>query len=370
MNATAAPRLLVVDDEAALVQALCKSLNDHGYDAVGRSDPTEALALLRHEHFQAILADLAMPGMGGIALLDAALEIDPFLVGVIMTGEGTIATAIQALQSGAVDYILKPFKLGAIRAVIDRALALRELRVRNAELEAREVARAAELEARNRDLEAFAYSAAHDLRGPLHVIGGFTQLLEARLPAPIPDEARVLLQHVLEGVEHMRQLVDGLMRLSRLSQLPLKLEEVDLGRLVGEVVRGLQAQVAPARLNVEVVARLPVARADAALVRQLFANLLSNAHKFSRLKAAPRVEVGVESDGVFFVCDNGCGFDTAQADRLFKPFGRLHGQSEFEGSGIGLSIAQRIVQRHGGHIWAEAKVGEGACFRFTLGPES
>jgi signal transduction histidine kinase len=364
-------RLLVVDDEPAQVRALCSSLNDHGYDATGFTNAAEALTELRQARFDVILADLAMPGMDGISLLREALAMDSFLVGVIMTGEGTIGTAIQAMQSGALDYVLKPFRFATIEPVIRRAVAMRTLRVENAALEAQVRQRTADLEASNRDLEAYAYSVSHDLRGPLHVINGLATLLEHRLPGPLPAETRELLQHITGSVEHMRQLIEALMRLSRMGQQTLNLEIFDLGSLVHGVVRDLQAQLAPAPLHVEFVTDLPAVQGDEALVRQVFINLLSNAHKFSRRTAVPLIEVGMEPDGAeptYFVRDNGCGFDMAHADRLFKPFRRLHSGAEFEGTGIGLSIAQRIVQRHGGRIWAQAAVGQGACFHFTLSP--
>ena len=362
-------RLLVVDDEVAQMQALCDTLEDHGYQVVGRTNGEDALVALRQAPFDLLLADLMMPGMNGIELLRAALTIDPMLVGIIMTGEGTISTAVEAMQSGALDYILKPFKLRAILPVLSRSLTLRRLRLENEALERRVREHAAELEATNRELEAFTRSASHDLRSPVNIVLGFSTMLVNELGPRISADQRAWLGHIEQSAQRMSQLIDALMRLSRVGRQVLSLQLVDTAALVREVADELR-QAQPQR-HVELkLGDLPQATADAALLRQLFINLLSNAFKFTRHVEHAVIEVGCEArDGeqVFFVRDNGPGFDMARAQNLFDAFQRLHRASEFEGSGVGLSIVQRIVLRHGGRIWAQAAPGKGATFSFTLG---
>ncbi|WP_372526085.1 response regulator [Piscinibacter sp.] len=365
------PKLLVVDDEPAQLRALCSTLAEEGYAIVGCASGEAALAALEKQSFELLLTDLTMPGMDGIAVVRAALQRDATLVGVIMTGKGTIATAVEAMQSGALDYIVKPFKLSAVLMVIERALSVRRLRVENAALAQRVHERTAELEAANYDLEAYAYSVSHDLRSPLVVIDGLVGLLQRRLDAQLTDETNKLLGHIVDSVQRMHQLIEALMRLSHLGRKALQRRSVDLGELVGSVIAELALQ--PQGLfgaRVQIAGTLPCVDADPGLLRQAIVNLISNGAKFSRNKPEPRVEVGCEPrDGetVFFVRDNGAGFDMAHAEHLFTPFRRMHRSDEYEGMGIGLSIVQRIVARHGGHIWAEAAVGQGATFFFTLG---
>ena len=361
-------RLLIVDDETALMQALCDTLREQGYDVAGCSSGEAGLAEMQKAPFDLLLTDLMMPGMDGIALLRAALLIDPTLVVIMMTGAGTIGSAVEAMQSGALDYILKPFKLSAILPVLARGLAVRRLRQRNAALEREVREHSAELEATNIELDAFTRSVSHDLRTPLNALVGFSSLLTMKYAPQMEAQPRMWLDQIERAAKRMNQLIDDLLRLSRLGRQALSLEPVDLGSLV----RGVVDELIPAqdRQRVQVlVDALPPVNADPPLLRQVFVNLLSNACKFTRRTTQPTIEVGCSlgSEGqVFFVRDNGAGFDMAHADRLFGAFERLHRAEEFEGSGVGLSIVQRIVQRHGGRIWAESKPGQGATFYFTL----
>lgn len=368
MSDTRRARLLIVDDEAALMRSLCDTLRDRGYETTGFTNAVQALEALRSGGFDLLLADLAMPEMDGIELLREALRIDGLLIGVIMTGDGTIGTAVEAMRSGAYDYILKPFKIGAILPVLQRALALRALRAENAELVRRLRERATELEVANRELDAFTRSASHDLRAPLGAVAGLTGLLSTRFDTQMPAQALHWLQQIDGEVRRLIQLLDDLMRLSRLGRQALDLHAVDVTALVHDVVDELRRRE-PERSVQVLIDPLPIASADLALLRQVFVNLLSNAFKFTRGREQATVHVSCDTqDGVavYSVRDNGAGFDMAHADRLFGAFQRLHRQAQFEGSGVGLSIVRSIVQRHGGEISAEAAPGHGACFRFTL----
>ncbi len=189
-------RILIVDDEDALMKALTNTLKDQGYYTAGFTKGQAALAALREQPFEVLLSDLMMPEMDGISMLRAALEIDPNLVGIIMTGAGTISTAVEAMKSGAFDYILKPFKMNAILPVLSRAVALRDLRVKNAMLERKVRERTAELEVANAELEAFSYSVSHDLQAPLRHINGFVEILMQQHAPEMRAEARRMLEVV------------------------------------------------------------------------------------------------------------------------------------------------------------------------------
>lgn len=362
-------RLLIVDDDAAQLRALTDTLALQGYDTVGYASGAEAIDALRTQaRFDLLLADLIMPVMGGIDLLEAALQIDRDLVAVIMTGEGTIATAVGAMKSGALDYILKPFNLSVILPVISRALAVRDLRMEVASLERSVQQRTAELEAANKELEAFAFSVSHDLRSPLTVIIGSLDTLTHDYAASLPEKGRESLARTLAGALRMSQIIDDLLRLSRVGREPLTKSKIDVGSLVREVLTELRAAQKGPDISVK-IGDLPEATGDAALLRQVFVNLLSNALKFTRGKPSPLVEVGfcrTGDDGTYFVRDNGAGFDPRSAQDLFAAFRRLHGAEQFEGNGVGLSIVHRVVTRHGGRVWAEAQVDKGATFYFSL----
>ena len=362
-------RVLIVDDEKPQMQALCDTLRDQGYHTTGCDSPVEALNLLKKERFDLLLTDLMMPDMDGISFLQAALQIDPQLIGIVMTGQGTIETAVKAMKSGALDYILKPFKLSAILPVLSRALAVRQLRIQNRALEQCVARRNAELEEANRELESFSWSVSHDLRAPLRAVEGFTKIVLKQYSNDMPQEASRLLGQVERSAEHMGRLIDDLLRLSKLTRQHLSLSQLDMKALVMEVWDELQRAASADRTVEFHVGELPAVLGDYALLRQVFVNLLSNALKFTGKTAAPKISVLCtpgDDELVFCTRDNGAGFDMQYAKKLFAVFQRLHTQDEFEGTGIGLSIVQRIIQRHGGKVWAEGELNKGAAIYFSL----
>jgi PAS domain S-box-containing protein len=254
--------------------------------------------------------------------------------------------------------------------ITDRKRAEMEIRRLNDELELRVRQRTADLEAINKELEAFAYSVSHDLRAPLRHINGFSKILLEDHQASLSPEARDFLRRIVESTERMARLIDGLLSISRLTRSPMKAGPVDLSALVNEIAQELR-QGEPAR-RVEFVIQSGVTGwGDADLLRNVLQNLLSNAWKFTSRSAAARIEWGVQEcpeGSTYFVKDNGAGFDMAYGDKLFGAFQRLHREAEYPGTGIGLVSAQRVIARHGGRIWATGAVGQGASFFFTLGP--
>lgn len=534
-----AARLLIVDDEEPLMRALCDTLGREGYLVRGFTSGRAALAALRKEPFDLLLTDLRMPEIDGIELLRACQEIDRDLACIVATGHGTIASAVDALKAGALDYVLKPFNLTNIRAVLTRALATRalrlenmqlreslsiyelsraitqglerdaivertlaaaagqrdvaaayllmpaegggslsvagsvgpaastldapvlelsdrvqrwieqarrelersealapdgalyahpfdglitvalpivssgkffgvlgfgfsrperriapgqlralevlartaasafetaalvsELRRMNEELEMRVRERTRELEAANHDLEAFSYSVSHDLREPLRAVEGFCDMFRAEFAPGVPEPGQRILERIWSASRRMMQLIDDLLHFARFSRQPLSSSRVALRELVLQSVARLEesrSDLGP-KPNVQ-VGEIPDCFGDRALLEQVLVNLLSNAFKFTAGRPAPRVEVGAlrqGSDTVYYVRDNGVGFDMRYADRLFGVFQRLHPQDAYPGTGIGLSIVHRIITRHGGRVWADSRPGEGTTLYFSL----
>jgi two-component system, sensor histidine kinase and response regulator len=362
-------RILIVDDEEALMKALSNTLTGHGYQTAGFTQAQPALAALRQTRFDLLLSDLMMPEMDGISLLRATLEIDPDLVGIIMTGEGTISTAVEAMKSGAFDYVLKPFKLSAILPVLSRAVALRNLRLQNAVLQQKVRQRTSQLEAVNKELEAFAYSVSHDLRAPLRHIGNYAGFLTQSKTSSLSEKDRDFLGHIVSSTEHMARLIDDLLEFSRMGSSDMRQTSIDPQALLEEIFRRIQPEI-QTRNIIWKRNPLPPLHADPALLRQVFINLLLNAVKYSGTRDPAEIEIGCLADSpdeiVIFVRDNGVGFDMEYAGKLFGVFQRLHRQEEFAGTGIGLANVRRIIARHGGRTWAEGKVDGGATFYFSL----
>ena len=253
--------------------------------------------------------------------------------------------------------------------ITDRRRAEDEVRRLNAELESRVRRRTAELEIANREMEAFAYSVAHDLRGPLRAVDGFTALIEEENAASLSAESRDRMARVRAAVARMATLIDGLLRLAGLSRSVMVVEGVDLSAMAADLFADLQRRD-PERQVRTIVAPGLTAHGDAGLLRDALANLLDNAWKFTRRVADARIEFGAEQlDGqtVYVVRDNGAGFDQQYVNKLFQPFERLHDAADFEGTGIGLASVARIIDRHHGRVWAEGSDGGGATFFFTLG---
>jgi two-component system, sensor histidine kinase and response regulator len=368
MSAATVARLLVVDDETALMTALCRTLELENYATTGFTSAAEALEHLRQHRYDILLTDLMMPEMDGISFLQSAQAIDPNLSAIMMTGHGTIDTAVKALQSGALDYILKPFRLDNLLSVVTRALAMRALQVENRELQQRVQERSRELEASNAELESFSYSVSHDLRAPLRAIDGFCTLFMREYTSQIPADGLDLLANVCAGTARMQRLIDDLLHLARFSRQPLEMHTLSMQDLVRRVLATLQHQWPERPRHLEIGA-LPECRGDQSLLEHVLTNILSNAFKFTATRDPARIEVGAYAEGaeqVYFVRDNGVGFDMKYADKLFGAFQRLHSEAEFPGTGIGLSIVRRIILRHGGRVWAQSRPQEGTTLYFSL----
>ncbi len=260
------------------------------------------------------------------------------------------------------------FSRWSLRDISRRKEADEELRALNLSLEEKVSARTEELKAVVKELEAFAYSVSHDLRGPLRAIDGFGRILEEEYATELDEEGLRLLGLVRENTRRMGTLIDDLLEFSRAGRRAIRPVDLDMGAMVRSVAEELQSKGALSGVELS-VGPLPSARGDLSLVRQVWVNLLSNAFKFTRHREEPRVEVKGWLEGgqaVYRVRDNGAGFDMAFADKLFAVFERLHRVEEFEGTGVGLALARRIADRHGGRIQGEGEVDMGASFTFSL----
>jgi signal transduction histidine kinase len=272
---------------------------------------------------------------------------------------------VRATLNGPKDIADMAHSFNSMMSVLEERAA--EISQLNAELEQRVAERTEQLESANRELESFSYSVSHDLRTPLRAIDGFSRILLDDYANRLDDEGKRLLNVVRDNTIRMGQLIDDILKFSRTGRLELAFSDIDMEGLAREVY----AELGPAGgddLQVD-ISQIPHALGDHAMMRQVFVNLLSNAIKFTRSKKDAKVVVGSsvgESEIVYYVKDNGAGFDMQYADKLFGVFQRLHGVTEFEGTGIGLAIVKRIITRHGGRVWAEGKVNEGATIYFSL----
>ena len=384
-------RILAVDDSPTYLHELEAALQGEGYDVVLARSGEAALELLAVQPVDCILLDLLMPELSGEETCrriksDARLRDVPLIM---LTALEDRKAMIAGLGAGADDYISKSGEFDVLKARVRAQIRRKQFEDENRhirdellrkELEAAEArasrdaaeTRAAlvgELEQKNRELESFSYSISHDLRSPLRAIAGFAHILEEDYGERLDDEGRRLLGVVRDSTVGMGRLIDGLLEFSRLGRIALAAVPLKMTVLVGEAL-DVAAGSAP-RAAVEVGA-LPDARGDPVLMRQVWTNLIGNALKYSGKCALPRVEIGGRVDGgecVYWVRDNGAGFDMRYYGKLFGVFQRLHDGHEFPGTGVGLAIVQRLVNRHGGRVWGEGRPGSGACFWFTLPAE-
>ncbi|MDO8769221.1 MAG: PAS domain S-box protein, partial [Burkholderiaceae bacterium] len=259
---------------------------------------------------------------------------------------------------------------GSTQDITERRHAQEIILRLNAELEERVRQRTSQLEAVNRELEAFSYSVSHDLRSPLNTIDGFSQLMERMASDKVGEKGQHYLSRIRAGTRQMGELIEGLLSLAKLSRDPLRAGTVDLANIAAQVVQACREREPERQVDIDIQANL-LARGDPLLLSVVMHNLLGNAWKFTSRRQAPRIEVGCETgedgDTVYFVKDNGAGFDMAYVDKLFGTFQRLHSPSDYAGTGVGLATVKRIIDRHGGRVWAEAAEGQGATFYFTLG---
>jgi signal transduction histidine kinase len=352
-------RVLVVDDNADLRTYISGLLGAH-YQVSTANDGLQALDSIRSQRPDMVLSDVMMPRMTGIELAQA-LRADPETVNlpvILLSARAGEEAAIEGLDAGSDDYLTKPFTaqelLGRVRSHLKLAQARGQW--------------ATALERANRELDAFSYSVAHDLRAPLRAIEGFSAMLQEDDAERLDEQGRRRLQIVRNSARRMSQMIDDLLRLARIGRGEVRRAQFDLSALVRKVGVQLQESERDRQVLLRVEEGVNV-DADASLVQIVLENLLQNAWKFTSKRADAEVEFGSQSTGgavTYHIRDNGAGFDMAQAPKLFGVFQRLHLESEFAGTGVGLATVKRIIDRHGGRIWAEGEQTRGATFYFTL----
>lgn len=384
--------LLLCDDMPEIREFLRNEVERHpDLHVVGEAATgVEAVEMAKELRPDLVVLDLGMPEMGGAEALSAILAYDPGMAIVILTGLEDHHLEGDLLAQGASAFIRKGVSLTEIihtirkvtgtedqmRSELVRVATLNEqleerVRRRTAELEAKTQeleAKTQELQASVAELESFAYSVSHDLRAPLRAMDGFSRILLDELGSVIPQEKRRYLENIRKNAQGMQELVDGLLSFSRLGTTAISARVLDPSILVRQALSDLGAILNQTHVEV-VVEDLPSCYADPVLLKQVFVNLLSNALKFSDRVPGARVVIGADKSGpdvTYFVTDNGVGFDQRFVDQIFGVFQRLHRSEDYEGTGIGLALASRIITRHGGRIWARGALGEGATFYFTL----
>ncbi len=385
-------KILTVDDSLTYLHEVAAQLREEGYDVVPARSGEEALELLAVQTVDCILLDLVMPGLSGQETCrrikgTVAWRDIPLIMHTALDEQNAM---IEGINAGADDYIAKSSDLEVLRARVRAQLRRKQFEDENRniheqllqkELEvagansARELAevRAAfveELERKNSELEAFSYSVSHDLRAPLRSIDGFCQLLLEDYTGDLDSKGQDYLRRVCESAQRMGELIDDLLLLSQVARAGLKRDLIDLSSIARAVFEELKKRDPERQVEFRVAEQL-LAEADSRLLRVAFDNLLGNAWKFTAKVPEARIEIDAEQKpggAVFFVRDNGAGFDMSYAENLFHPFQRLHTESDFPGTGIGLATVHRIIDRHGGRIWAEGAVDQGATFYFTIPP--
>ena len=382
--------ILLVDDDPDYLGALGDALGGAGFRVVPAESGHQALELLATEPVDCILLDRAMPGIDGLEACKR-IKASPslrHLPVVLLTGFREQDGVIEGLSAGADDYVSKSAGFPVLEARIWAQLRRKQFeddsrRARD-ELLRREVesaeariahgvaeARAeliGELERKNQELEAFSYSVSHDLRAPLRAIDGFSQALLEDCAAQLDERGREHLGRVRAAARRMSELIDDILELSRVGRAELVRRGVDLTLMAEQVAAELRRGEPERVVDVVIASRLFVL-ADSRLMRIVLENLIGNAWKFTAGAEGARIELSAASqagDLVYTVRDNGAGFDPSGAGRLFRPFSRLHSDSDFAGTGIGLATVHRIIDRHGGRVWGEGEVGKGAAFHFTL----
>lgn len=363
------PKILIVDDKRENLIALEAILKHLPIQIIKASSGLEALTATLEHDFALALLDIQMPGMDGYELASILRERKktaslPFIfISAVYTLNLNV---FKGYEQGAFSFITKPLQADVLINKINFFIEKHQQEVSLIKLNKDLARKNAELEELNQELEAFTYSVSHDLRAPLRTLNGYSEILKEEHANTISDEGKKLLGFISNNALKMGKLIDSLLTLSYLGRKDLQKKPVNMNDLLTEVIAELKDANDHYILK---IGDLPSTLADRSLIKQVFINLLLNAIKYSGKKEKPIVEIGSLTENgktVYFVKDNGAGFDMKYYDKLFGVFQRLHSLTEFEGTGAGLAIVQRIIKKHHGTVWAEAEIDGGACFYFSI----
>ena len=407
-----AAKILIVEDSPTQAQQLQYMLEQHGYEVSAASNGRLALELMLKFKPEIVVSDVNMPEMDGYELSrrvknDEDLRHIPIILVTTMSDPHDV---IRGLECGADNFVLKPYDehylisrvryalanqklhesnnsrmgveiffngnrhfitadrlqiLNLLLSTYDAAIQRNKALIRNHE---KLQTLNEELDFANKELEAFSYSVSHDLRTPLRHIDGFLWLLEQNAAHLLDAESLGYMTKVSESAKKMGCLIDDLLAFSRMARIEMMCKEMDIALLIKEIIRDLDPEIQDRKIN-WTIPSLPLIHADSAMMRQVFVNLINNAVKYTHTRKLAEIEIGIQNSAketIFFVRDNGVGFDMQYVDKLFGVFQRLHRAEEFEGTGIGLANVRRIITRHGGRTWAESKLDQGATFYFSL----
>lgn len=369
--------LLYVEDEQLTRDTVAALIRRRFPDLVVHSAENGARGL---ELFQSlgcdlVVTDLKMPVMHGIEMARRIRAIRPGTPIIVTSAHGDMEYFIDSIEIGVNRYVMKPIDVEklflAIKEMVNRLTLEKEVRAQQAaivELNRELAAHAAELESANRDLESFSYTVSHDLRTPLTNINGYCQVILEIFGAGLDPKCREFVEVIYGETISMSELIKTLLDFSRLSRTEIKRSRTDLSELAQAAASTLILSSSERKVSFQIEPGLS-AECDRDLMKVVLDNLLGNAYKYSARKEQAQIEFGRRSqDGsdAYFVADNGAGFEMKDADQIFTPFKRLHGDGAFQGFGIGLATVQRIIQRHGGRVWAEGEPERGATFYFTL----
>lgn len=355
--------ILIVDDVPENLQLLFTMLTEQGYEVRRVLSGKQALQVVETEAPDLILLDIKMPELDGyeVCKILKADEKTKHIPIIFLSALNDTFDKVHAFEVGGVDYITKPFQIEEVVMRVENQLRLlkmqREIECKNRELTLL-----------NEDLEAFSYRVSHDLKNKINIINGFSQLIADEFADNFPENVKEYFHYIYDEGQRMAEIIQDLLRLSKVQNLEIDYSTFNLSDIVTEIVHRLNKENPHYHVDVIITPNL-YGRGDYNLIKIVLENLLENAYKYTAKTEKPRIEFGglkIDGKDVYFIKDNGVGFNPEIADKLFTPFRRLHSDEEFKGTGIGLSTVKRIIERHQGDIWYEAQLNQGATFYFTL----
>jgi len=370
--------VLAVDDDLVTGRLLKAEFSSFGYGVTAVKNGRQALEEAAQTPFDAVILDLGLPDMNGLEVLESLKKSRPLLPVIVVTGRTEISSVVEAIRLGAENYLVKPYASNQLVLALKRAVEKAELQAsferQRLESEAWRADYVRALEASNRELQEFVFVASHDLQEPLRKLQSFGKLLADEYGGALGAAGLSHVERMRSAAKRMRRLIDDLLDLTRVTASAGLFLPVDLSEVLAGVQVDLELQLQESQGTIK-AAPLPTLDADATQMRQLFQNLLGNALKYRRPDVAPVVKVGwrplgepgAAAEGCeISVEDNGIGFEGQYAERIFAPFERLHSKGKFEGTGIGLAICKKVVERHSGSIAASSEPGKGSLFKVTL----